>query len=81
MDTYKAVKALTAVGFTESQAETLVTTVTETIGVGHEELATKTDIADLRTELQALEIRMMRMHVASVAATVGLVVALIKLLP
>ena len=38
------------------------------------DLVTKADLKDL-------ELRMLRMHIASVAATVGLVVALLKLLP
>ena len=53
LDTHKAIKALTGAGFDESQAEALVGLV----GVGRGELATK---ADLRTELQALELRMER---------------------
>lgn len=53
LDTHKAIKALTGAGFNESQAEALVGLVDH----GHGELATKTD---LRTELQALELRMER---------------------
>lgn len=53
LDTHKAIKALTGAGFNESQAEALVGLV----DLGHGELATKTD---LRTELQALELRMER---------------------
>ena len=64
LDTYRAVKALTAVGFTETQAQTLI----ETVGEGRGNLATKEDvhetalatknelraeIADVRTELKA----------------------------
>ncbi|MCY4437654.1 MAG: hypothetical protein OXE05_10020 [Chloroflexi bacterium] len=40
LDTYRAVKALTAVGFTETQAQTLI----ETVGEGRGDLATKDDI-------------------------------------
>ena len=40
LDTYRAVKALTAVGFTETQAQTLI----ETVGEGRGNLATKEDL-------------------------------------
>lgn len=69
-DAHKAVKTLTAAGFSEEKAEALITAMGEV----PTDLTTKADLKDL-------ELRMMRMHVASVAATVGLVVALLKLLP
>lgn len=69
-DTHKAVKTLTAAGFSEEKAEALITAMGEV----RTDLTTKADLKDLA-------LRMMRMHVASVAATVGLVVALLKLLP
>lgn len=69
-DTHKAVKTLKAAGFSEEKAEALITAM----GNARTDLTTKADLKDL-------ELRMMRMHVASVAATVGLVVALMKLLP
>ncbi|MCY4436798.1 MAG: hypothetical protein OXE05_05625 [Chloroflexi bacterium] len=50
LDTRKAVKTLTGVGFEEAQAEVLVGLVS----AEHGELVTK---AGLRTELQALELR------------------------
>ncbi len=53
LDTHKAIKALTGAGFDESQAEALVGLV----GADRDELVTK---ADLRTELQALELRIER---------------------
>lgn len=43
LDTYRAVKALTAVGFTETQAQTLI----ETVGEGRGDLATKHDLDNL----------------------------------
>ena len=69
-DTHKAVKTLTAAGFSEEKAEALISAMGEV----RTDLTTKADLKDL-------EPRMMRMHVASVAVTVGLVVALLKLLP
>lgn len=50
LDTHKAIKTLTGVGFEEAQAEALVGIVS----VEHGDLVTK---ADLRTGLQALELR------------------------
>lgn len=67
-DTHKAVETLTAAGFSEEKAEALITAMGEV----RTDPTTKADRKDL-------ELRMMRMHVASVAATVGLVVALQKL--
>ncbi|MYB77062.1 MAG: DUF1640 domain-containing protein [Chloroflexi bacterium] len=50
LDTHKAIKILTGAGFDETQAEALV----DIVGAERGELVTK---ADLRTELQALELR------------------------
>lgn len=50
LDTHKAIKMLTGAGFDEAQAEALVGLVRRV----HSELVTKTD---LRSELQALELR------------------------
>ncbi len=50
LDTHKAIKMLTGAGFGESQAEALVGLVSTVQG----ELVTK---ADVRTELQGLELR------------------------
>ena len=49
-DTHKAIKTLTGTGFNESQAEALV----DLVGAERGELVTK---SDLRTELQALDLR------------------------
>ena len=53
----------------------------EAAGAGHEELATKTDIANLRADLAALEARMHRALWMQAGAIVAAVVALVKLLP
>ena len=47
-DTHKAVKALTEVGFSEPQAESVVSTVSDAIGG---ELATKADLKELELRL------------------------------
>ena len=49
-DTHKAVKALKEAGFDDPQAEAVVATVGEAIGGS---IATKADIAELRTTTKA----------------------------
>ena len=71
-DTHQAVKALTEAGFSETQAETVVSTVREALGGG--DLVTKTDLHDL-------ELRMTPRLGGMMIAVGGLVVALVKLLP
>ena len=87
-DTHKAVKALCDAGFDPSQAEA----VTEQIGIAiGENFATKEDVAKVRDDLRAeikslraevradmekLELRMTNKLYAAVAAGVGLVKAL-----
>ena len=85
-DTHEAVKALTEAGFSESQAESVVSTVREAIG---SDLATKSDIesglqmvkSQLLSEMQSLELRMTLRLGGFMIAIGGLIVALIKLLP
>ena len=71
-DTHQAVKALTKAGFSETQAETVVSTVREALGGG--DLATKTDLHDL-------ELRMTLRLGGMMLAVGGLIVALVKFLP
>ena len=81
-DTHEAVKALTEAGFSESQAESVVSTVREALGGV---LATKTDLqtvkSELLSEMQSLELRMTLRLGGFMIAIGGLIVALIKLLP
>ncbi len=85
-DTHEAVKALTEAGFSETQAETVVSTVREAIG---SDLATKSDLenglqtvkSELLAEIQSLELRMTLRLGGFMIAVGGLIVALIKLLP
>ena len=67
-DTYKAVKALTEAGFSESQAETVVSTVSDAIG---SDLATK---SELKAELRELELRLTIRIGAAAIATIGVIV-------
>ena len=50
-DTYTAAKRLRDAGFDERQAEAAVTMVRDAVGSDRDNLATKSDIADLRAEL------------------------------
>ena len=85
-DTHEAVKALTEAGFSEAQAEIVVSTVREAIG---SDLATKSDLesglqmvkSQLLSEMQSLELRMTLRLGGFMIAIGGLIVALIKLLP
>ncbi len=87
-DTYKAMKTLTAAGFSETKAEAML----DAMGDSHDALATKADLnelaqatkADLRelalttkADLNELELRM-RLHLgAYVFAAAGLVIAVL----
>ena len=75
-DTHKAYEALTAGGFTDSQAKTLL----DTLGDSNEALATKTDIGTVKTDLRELELRM-RLHLYGAAIVVIGVLAALELLP
>jgi hypothetical protein len=84
-DTHKAVRRLKDAGIEEPLAEAVVETVGEAISGN---LATKDDLrninADLRVikaELEALELRIILKLGSLVILTMGLAVALIKLIP
>ena len=72
-DTLKAAKALRAAGFDDAQAEAL----TEQIGVAvGENVATKNDVAAVRSDMEKLELRMTIKMYAAIAGGVGLIKAL-----
>ena len=85
-DTHEAVKALTEVGFSKAQAESVVSTVRNALGG---DLATKADLqrvkseleAKIESEIQSLELRLTMRLGGLMIAVSGLVVALIKFLP
>ena len=85
MDTHRIVKRLKDAGFTDSQAETVTDIIAETRASDLADVATKADIAALRTEikadLSALETRIMKWLVPLLIGQTGLIVAPIKLLP
>lgn len=78
-DTYAAAKALREAGFNEGQAEAAVAMVRNAFTEG---VATKADVrtaaSDLRAEMLKIAIGIV---LANTTLTVGLTVALVKLLP
>ena len=89
IDTLKFVRKLTDAGMERPMAEAIADGLTE---ADTSEFATKSDIAALRADLAAVKselkvdmsenkAEMFRFMMVQVAATVGLTVALIKLLP
>jgi hypothetical protein len=72
-DTYKAVKALRAAGFDDAQAEAVTEQISAAIG---ENVATKSDIALVRSDMEKLELRITIKVYAAVAAGAGLIKAL-----
>ena len=69
-DTHRAVKALRDAGFSDEQAEAVTEQISTAIG---ESVATKSDIASVRADMEKLELRMTLKLYAAVAAGVGLV--------
>ncbi len=72
-DTHRAVKALRHAGFSDEQAEAVTEQISVAIG---ENVATKSDIALVRADMEKLELRLTLKLYAAVAAGVGLVKAL-----
>ena len=66
MDTLEAARGLEAAGFEHSQAEAVVKMVSAAAVASREDLATKTDIAELRVELAAAINKMLLSQIAAV---------------
>jgi hypothetical protein len=77
-DTYRAVRRLMDAGVEEPLAKAVVETVGEAISGN---LATKDDLRVIKAELEALELRIILKLGSLVILTMGLAVALIKLIP
>ena len=54
LDTHESVKSLTAAGFTDTQAEALTDILKRAVDIDVSNIATKADLADLRTEIADL---------------------------
>jgi hypothetical protein len=53
LDRHETVKSLTAVGFTDAQAEALTAAVKQAVDIDPSNIAPKTDITDVRREMAA----------------------------
>ncbi|HXC91536.1 MAG TPA: hypothetical protein VNV18_15345 [Stellaceae bacterium] len=51
LDTHETVKSLTAAGFTDAQAEALTVAEKQAVDIDLSNIATETDVADLRREM------------------------------
>ena len=86
-DTHRVVKDLQDAGFDEAQAEAVVKALGDAVdrdAVKPEDLkdfATKQDIAELRTEMKALELRITVRLTGVMIAMSGLIIAILKLFP
>ena len=86
-DTHRIVKDLQDAGFDEAQAEAVVKALGDAVdrdAVKPEDLkdfATKQDIAELRTEMKALELRITVRLTGVMIAMSGLIIAILKLFP
>ena len=76
-DTHRFVKRLTESGFTERQAETLAD---EQIALFNTHLATRGDIAEIKTDIAEIKADLLKWLIGALIAQGGLVVALVKLL-
>ncbi len=83
-DTHRFVKRLTESGFTEKQAETLAE---EHVALLNANLATKTDIAEVKAEIEAVKAKieavkadLVKWLFGGLIAQGGLIVALVKVL-
>jgi ABC-type sulfate transport system substrate-binding protein len=78
IDTLKFVRKLTEAGMDRRQAEAIVDGLSE---ADTSELATKTDIAELRLEMREMKAEIFGAMLIQAGTIVGLTVALTKLLP
>ena len=76
-DTHRFVKRLTESGFTEKQAETLAE---EHVALLNANLATKTDVATIKADIEAVKADLLKWMTGALIAQGGLIVALVKFL-
>jgi basic membrane lipoprotein Med (substrate-binding protein (PBP1-ABC) superfamily) len=81
LDTHETVKRLTAAGFSDAQAEALTAAVKNAVDIDLSNLATKTDIADLRREMADMKAELVRWVVGVGFAQVATILAVLKLFP
>jgi hypothetical protein len=81
LDTHETVKSLTAAGFTDAQAEALTAAVKRAVDIDLSNLATKTDVADLRREMADVKAELVKWVVGVGFAQVAMILAVLKLFP
>ena len=81
LDTHETVKSLTAAGFTNAQAEALTAAVKQAVDIDLSNIATKTDIADLRREMADMKAELVKWVVGVGFAQVATILAVLKLFP
>jgi hypothetical protein len=79
-DTLKYAEALENAGFSREQAKLQAGALSDVLDVNLKELATKGDIALLRSELRELELRMTIKLGTMIAAALGIGLALAKMI-
>jgi basic membrane lipoprotein Med (substrate-binding protein (PBP1-ABC) superfamily) len=81
LDTHETVKSLTAAGFTDAQAEALTAAVKQAVDIDLSNIATKTDIADLRREMAEIKAELVKWVVGVGFPQVATILAVLKLFP
>ena len=81
LDTHETVKSLTAAGFTDAQAEALTAAVKQAVDVDLSNIATKTDISDLRREVAEMKAELVKWVVGVGFAQVATILAVLRLFP
>jgi basic membrane lipoprotein Med (substrate-binding protein (PBP1-ABC) superfamily) len=81
LDTHETVKSLTAAGFTDAQAEALTAAVKQAVDIDLSNIATRTDIADVRREMADMKAELVKWVVGVGFAQVATILAVLKLFP
>jgi hypothetical protein len=81
LDTHETVKSLTAAGFTDAQAKALTAAVKRAVDIDLSNIATKTDIGELRREMSEMKAELVKWVVGVGFAQVATTLAMLKLFP
>ncbi|HWB49895.1 MAG TPA: hypothetical protein VG651_12355 [Stellaceae bacterium] len=79
LDTHQTVKDLTAAGFTDAQAEALAYALRQSQQLDLSQLATKTDLVEVRREMAEIKADLIKWMIGMTFAGGGAVVALVRL--
>jgi hypothetical protein len=79
-NTHYAIKAIMATGLNESQAEAVVNAIVESKQYDLANLATKTDIALLRTDIEKFKNEILKWGFTSMVGMTGIIIAAIELM-